>query len=107
MKPLPAAIREKERYLRFRVRSQGEVEFGQLVETIWDETIGYLGATGASKANIWIVKNRFDAEQQTGVIKFSRDSQKDVRAALTQINGIGGEKCFLEVEKVSGSIEQL
>ncbi|MFB6204740.1 MAG: Rpp14/Pop5 family protein [Candidatus Nanohaloarchaea archaeon] len=107
MKPLPPSLRENERYLRFKVHSGEPVQFGDLVDAVWDAVLGYLGARDASQANIWIVKNRFDHDSQRGVIKFDRETQEDVRAALSQLTAVKGQECFLEVEKISGSIDKL
>lgn len=107
MKRLPPTLREKERYLRFRVRTEEPVEFGDVVDAVWDSALDYLGSKGASAADFWIVKNRFDEDSMTGVIKVNRDSEPELRAALALVDRIGSSKGFISVEDVSGSIKKL
>ncbi|MFB6292372.1 MAG: Rpp14/Pop5 family protein [Candidatus Nanohaloarchaea archaeon] len=107
MKRLPPAIKEKERYLKFRVRTDGDPGFGDVVDAIWDSALDYLGSKNVSEADFWIVKNRFDSENMTGVLKVNRDSEQDMRAALALVDTVGGDKGSISVEKTSGSIKKL
>lgn len=69
--------------------------------------LGYCGTKGAGEADFWIVGNQFDKEEQEGVIKVRREKEDDLRAALTLIEDIGEEKAFLQVMKVSGSMDKV
>ncbi len=77
------------------------------MDHVWDAALDYLGAKGASETNFWVIGNRFDREEQTGVIRVRRGSEDDLRAALALAEGIGSKNGFLEVTDVSGSIEGL
>ncbi len=83
------------------------MEFGDVVDAVWDSALDYLGSKGASAADFWIVKNRFDEDSMTGVIKVNRDSEPELRAALALVDRIGSSKGFISVEDVSGSIKKL
>lgn len=105
MKQIPPAIQKDHRYLKFKIRGKKK-ELGEVVEAVWKSTTGYLGTREASKADIWIIGNRFDEKNQTGVIKTSKESEDNIRAALT-VNPGFKDDTFLSVEKVSGTIESL
>lgn len=107
MKPLPPSIREKKRYLKFKVHSERSVEFGKLSDAIWKSCLNYLGSKRTGEANHWVIKNQFDQESQEGIIKVEKSCLDDFRAALTLIDRIGDEKGFIEVQQVSGSIKKL
>jgi len=104
MKNLQPSMKENTRYLKFKVHSEKNTEFSDLVETFWENSISHMGENKLSAANPWMIANRYDEEKQEGVVRVNRDFEDDLRAALTLINSIGKEKAFLQVKKVSGSI---
>lgn len=107
MKPLPPAIREDKRYLKFKVHSEESVEFGEVVDSIWDNCLEYLGTKDTGKANHWTIKNQFDEESQEGVIKVEKSFVEDLRAALLFTDSFNGKEGFIEVKRVSGSLKKL
>lgn len=104
---LPPALRQKERYLRFKVHSEEAVELGELVDTIWKSSLNYLGTKEVSEADFWVIGNKFNKKTQTGIVKVNRDKKDEFRAALCLIDRIGDKKGFIQIEKVSGSIKKL
>lgn len=104
---LPPALRQKERYLKFKIHSEGKIELGEVVDAIWEKSISYLGTKETSEADFWVIGNQFNEEKQVGIVKVNRDKIDDFRAALALVNNIAGGKGFLQVKKVSGSIKKL
>lgn len=104
---LPPALRQKERYLKFKVYSEEKIELGELVDTVWKECLNYLGTKGTSEADFWVIGNQFDEEKQEGIAKVNREKIHEFRAALGLISISGDKKMFLQVEQVSGSIKNL
>jgi len=104
MKNLQPSMKEKTRYLKFKVHSEQRIEFSGLVDAFWKNSINYLGEKELSAANPWLIANKYDKEKQEGVIRVNRDFEDDMRTALTLINSVNGEKIFIEVVKTSGSI---
>ncbi|MFT4868104.1 MAG: ribonuclease P/MRP protein subunit POP5 [Candidatus Nanohaloarchaea archaeon] len=107
MKPLPPSIREKKRYLKFKVHAEEPVNFGELSDSVWGSCLSYLGSKRTGEANHWLIKNQFNRSDQTGVIKVEKSCVEDFRAALTLVDKIGDKKSFIEVKRVSGSIKKL
>lgn len=107
MKQLPPTLREDHRYLRFRIHSRNGVEFGDVVAEFWGAILDYLGSKGASKASPWVIKNQWDQDEQVGVLKVERSSEKDVRAALSLIKDFEGEKSVVETVRTSGTLKSL
>lgn len=107
MKHLPPSIREKKRYLKFKIHSEEPVDFGEVVDAVWNSSLNYLGSKRTGEANHWVIKNQFGKEDQKGIIKVEKSCTDDFRAALTFIDEIGGKNGFIEIQRVSGSIKKL
>lgn len=107
MKRLPPSIRQKKRYMKFRIHSEEEFELGKVVDAFWDSILDYSGAEGASRIDPWIIGNLFDEDKQEGVFKVRSSEEDTVRAALTLLESVDGEEAFVEITRVSGSLEKL
>ena len=107
MKPLPPSIREKKRYLKFKIHAERDVEFGEIADAIWNSSLNYLGSEKTGKANHWLIKNQFDKDRQTGIIKVERSLLDDFRSSIALIDEIGDKNGFIEIQRVSGSIKKL
>lgn len=104
---LPPSLRQKQRYLKFKIHAEEKVELGDLVDAVWESALDYLGTNDASKADFWVIGNQFDEKKQKGIIRVNRDELDDFRAALTLIDFINGVDGFIQVKKISGSIDKL
>lgn len=104
---LPPSLRKKNRYLKFKIYSEDDVDFGELVDEVWDECLDYLGTRGTSEVDFWIIKNQFNKEDQEGIVKVNREKVEDFRAVLGLIDSIKGKNSVIKVTRVSGSIKQL
>lgn len=107
MKHLPPTLREDQRYLKFNVHSEVEVEFPDIVEAVWDAALGFLGEKDLSGADPWIMKNLYNSDKQQGVIRINARAEEDFRASLLFIDRIGGGKAFVSIDQVSGTVKSL
>ena len=107
MKPETPALRESQRYLKFRIHSEKPVELSEAVEAFWKSAREYMGVKELSDAEPWFIANTYDAEVSEGIIRVNRSYEDELRASLIQIETAGGEKVFFSIEKVSGSIDNL
>lgn len=107
MKRLPPSIQEKKRYLKFRIHSEEDVELGEVVNAVWNSALNFLGSKSASKADFWILGNKFDEKEQEGVIRVNQDMEQELRAALALIDRVDSEEAFLEILDVSGTLKSL
>ena len=107
MKRLPPSFQKDQRYLRFRVHSKQKHSFEEVVDQIWNTLLSELGNFQASKADIWIVKNKYSHEEKEGIIKVNKEMEDEIRAALLFLESINEEDAFIEVKKTSGMIEKI
>ncbi len=107
MKRLPPSFQKDHRYLKFKIRSEEEFEFSDVVDELWNQIETDLGTVQASKADIWIIKNKFDQEEQEGVIKVNKEMEDQLRTALLFLEEIDGRDAFIDFVGSSGMIEKL
>ena len=104
MKNLQPSMRERTRYLKFKIHSEEKLEISEMVEAFWESTISYMGIKDLSEANPWFIGNKFDEDEQEGVVRVNRGYADDLRASLLFISDINGNSCYISVENISGSI---
>ena len=95
------------RYLRLKIHSEASVTFEEILEEYWEKVPEFIGLKDFSDADAWLIKNRFDQEDQKAVLRVKREYERDFEAALSLIESFDGKKGFVEVEKVSGSISSV
>lgn len=102
---LPPSLRERKRYIAFKIISKEKIDFGNLVNRLWYSLLNLMGEYGTSKCNIWIVKDSWDEKRQIGLIKCNHKHVKHVRAALALIDRIGDTKVIIKSLGVSGTMK--
>lgn len=104
MKILPPTLREKKRYISFQVISEEPVEYSDLEAAIWNKMLDFLGEYGMSKTSIWIMKDNWNQNKQTGIISCNHKSVQEVIATLGLIDRLGDNRITFKILKVSGTI---
>lgn len=101
------ARRPSYRYIKLVITAEEAVEFKELLKAYWNTVPEFIGLKDFSKADAWLIKNRFDYRDQKAVLRVERSFEDDFEAALMLVDSFGGKKGFLSVEDVSGSIRGL
>jgi ribonuclease P/MRP protein subunit POP5 len=104
-KLLPPSMRSQKRYIVFEVISEQAIIYNEIVSTVWNSLLSFLGELGSSSAKIWFIHNIYDDKNQRGVIKCSHDSVEHVRAALSLVQIIGETKSVVKIIGVTGTIK--
>jgi RNase P/RNase MRP subunit POP5 len=92
------------RYIKFKIHSRSKVKFEDLLEAYWDIVPEFVGLKDLSDAEAWLIKNKFDREDQIAVVRVKRDYEEDMKAALILLETFDGSRGFVEVVDVSGAI---
>jgi ribonuclease P/MRP protein subunit POP5 len=103
-KPLPSSLRSRRRYIAYQVISQEKLLLDDITNTIWHSVLNFLGEHGTSKTNMWIAKDTFNEENQTGLIRCAHDSVEEIRTALALIQRIGDARVVFKVLGISGTM---
>ena len=100
-------LRERERYVYFKIVSDEKVLYSDLEAAIWNTLIEFYGEWGVSRMSVWFVKNTWDDAGQSGVIRCNNFSVPQLIAGMGLISRLGDSRIILKVEKVSGTIKGL
>ena len=104
MKPFPAHMREKRRYIIFEVVSEGKHDKQTVMKAVWDVVFENIGIFGAAEAAFWVID--FDEESQTGIIRCTNKGVDMIRACLALLGNISNKKAFIHIIKVTGTIKK-
>ena len=99
------SLREKKRYIYFKVHSSGNLKYFDLKNSILNSVLDLVGELGFAEANPHLVKNLWDEKNKAGVIRCSHRSADKIKLALSLIHQIGEEKVILQTIRVSGTIK--
>ncbi len=102
---LPPTLREKSRYVAYQVISEKKLVFSDLNSALWNSILNFLGELESAKARVWIMKDTYDDEKQTGTIKCAHDYVERVRSALILLQRIGDVRVAIKVLGVSGTMK--
>jgi ribonuclease P/MRP protein subunit POP5 len=104
MRRLPS-MREKKRYVVFRVISEGRIGYPEVRDALWNSLTHWIGEAGLAKAGVKIVKNLWNQPEQTGFIQVSPKFVDNVKVALGLIHQIGDQRVIFQSIRVSGTIK--
>ena len=102
LKSLPS-LREKKRYIVFRLHSEGKLSYAIVKNAIFDSLLEFLGEQEFARANIRFIKNLWN--QKTGFLETTPAYVDKVKVGLALIHQIGEEKVIFQTLKVSGTIK--
>ncbi len=109
---LPPSLREKRHYLAIQILSIGKPQFKEVKKELESVVSSFLGSQEAAKAGLQILElNRtekmHDLFVMRGILSVNRKSVLNVKAALTLLKDIAGNRASCRVKGVSGTIKRL
>jgi RNase P/RNase MRP subunit POP5 len=105
-KPSPT-LRERDRYVHFKIISEEPIDYSDLEAAIWNTLLDFYGELGVSQTSMWLVRNLWNSQEQTGVIKCNNLSVPQLIAGLGFISRLGESRIIFKILKVSGTIKSL
>lgn len=102
LKTLPPTIREKKRYISFKIIYDKEISGGEVVNLIRSSLINYYGVWGTSKCNPWLI----DYTHPKGLLRITREEVDFVKSALISINEYKKNPINIIILGVSGTIKK-
>lgn len=107
LKILKPTLRERHRYILFKVLSEEPIVYSDLETAILTTCLNFLGELGVSNTSLWIIKNLYDDKTQTGVIKCNNKYVTQVVASLGLLERLGDVRINIKILKISGTIKGL
>jgi RNase P/RNase MRP subunit POP5 len=104
LKRLPS-MREKKRYVVFRVVSEQGVDYRTVRDALWNSMTHWIGEAGLARANIRILRNLWNQREQSGFIQVSPKYVDAVKVAMGLIHQIGDQRVIFQSIRVSGTIK--
>ncbi len=104
MKPLEPSLREKKRYLVYKVITDDEFTETEVSKTILGECLQFLGELGVSKAGILLVKSLCTKDR--GILKVNTPYVDEVKMSLGLINTINGKNAIITVVGVTSTLKK-
>lgn len=101
----PPSMRERKRYIIFRLHSDSPVGYHDMKSAVWNSVLNWLGDNEAPKADIHIIKNLWSTAVQAGFIRCHPKYVDSVKLALALIHQIGDQKVIFRTVRVSGTIK--
>lgn len=106
LKMLIPTLRERKRYLFLKIFTNEKLEYEEIEKEFWNailKTFGKLSFLLSFK----ILKDTFDKNKNTLIVKCNHLSKHFVYFAIGNINEINGKKCVIKLLKVSGTVRKL
>ncbi len=104
-KILPPSMRSQKRYVVFEVISDGKITYNDLMASIWNSMLAFLGEMGSADAKIWLVQNLYNEKEQKCVMKCRHDYVEQVRSVLSLIQMVGETRAVVRIIGVTGTIK--
>ena len=107
LKPLLPSLKEKKRYLVFNLVSKSQIkDFKAISSSIMGSFTRYFGEFGIAEAGLMVLKERWNAEKQTGIIKVNNKWVDQLKASLALIKEINNKKVIVKSVGVSGILKK-
>lgn len=103
-KPLPPTLRERNRYLVFKVNAEKPLSQKEVAQAVYATATRFLGELGASKVSLRFIE--FDEKKQRGILKCNHKSVDEIRATLCVLTQAGGKKLAAQTLGVSGTLKK-
>ncbi|MBW2994920.1 ribonuclease P protein component 2 [Candidatus Woesearchaeota archaeon] len=106
IKGLLPSLREQNRYVLFEVISKNKLDYPSIAKTIMDNCKFYMGTVGFARAGPMFIKNKWDFEKQTGLVKVNRKYVDWLKASFALIKKIRNNDAIVRSQKVSGILRK-
>lgn len=106
IKGLLPSLREHNRYVSFDVISNKKHDYKSVSNEIISSCKNYLGELGLANAGVMLISNKWNSDQQKGIIKTDRRYADHVRASLALIRKINNTKAIVRSLNVSGILKK-
>jgi ribonuclease P/MRP protein subunit POP5 len=107
LKKSSPTLRERDRYVHFQIISEEPIGYSDLEAAIWNTLLDFYGELGVSQTSMWLVRNLWNPQTQTGVIKCNNLSVPQVVAGLGFISRLGESRIVVKILGISGTIKGL
>ncbi len=106
MRPLSPVLKEKKRYLAFRVESEKRISYRDAFLAVDNNLMEFAGIIGSAEAGLMALPKSWNMKEQKGIIRVSRKSLNKLRASLLFIRNINGGRARVFSVGASGILKK-
>lgn len=111
LKILPPTLREKKRYIAFKLYAQKSIQKEEVITLIWQNLINIYGEIKSNHVNLWLinmkeVQNPVHHEYKC-IIKCRRGYEKETLTCLNSITTYKHNRIAIHTLSTSGTIKTL
>ncbi|MCS7093740.1 MAG: Rpp14/Pop5 family protein [Candidatus Aenigmarchaeota archaeon] len=107
LKTLPPTLRDRKRYILFKIISEEKIDFLQFKEAFFNTVLNFFGEIGFSKISPKFLENLFNEQEYKGVLRVYYKHLSEAILCLGLISRIGESRVNVKIYKVSGTIKSL
>lgn len=105
LKRLPSSLREKKRYIAFRVASDEAASKDEVAKGILREVNSFLGELSTARLKLRVLE--FEEQERQGFLVCSSKEAGRVKACLCLVSQLNGKKARIDVLGTSGTVRAL
>ena len=102
MKPYPPTMRERRRYVSFKIHTKDPVTSREAGNSISSVVMGLLGESGYAEANFSII----ELEEGRGIARTAHTKLEEAVFAITLVTELGKAPGWVEVTGISGTLKK-
>lgn len=105
LKHLQPTLRQKKRFIKIKIESEKKLDFKEISSTLIEEILSFFGTLEFGKNGIWILRDKFNFEEQTLILKVSTKSKDKLLGVLSLIQKINSELVNITSLRTSGTLK--
>lgn len=82
MKHLPPTLRENQRYMKVQISANQKKDFNEVVDLVNSALKEFAGEKGLAEISPWLIKRKFNYEEQKAVVRVNRQFEQLFRASI-------------------------
>lgn len=102
IKQILPSLREKKRYIAFKIRSKENFSKKQIENAINMVVLNYIGQLGYARAGVMFI----DFDKNKGIIKVNNKEANNIKASFLFVNEIENKKAFISSITASGILNK-
>jgi ribonuclease P/MRP protein subunit POP5 len=104
LKPLLPTLKERKRYVAFKVLTDSKIVFEDCKNAIWNTAIQLFGEVGVAQMGLYVLPEKYDGNK--GILRVAHTHQNHARMALCFVEKAGNHSCTVRSIVSSGILKK-
>ncbi len=107
MKLLKPTLRQRKRYITFKVISNNTITYDEVKDATEKKLLSLIGEKGVSESSMRLIKNLWNEKEKKGVLRTVPKYVNEVKTAQSLIRKIGRKNVIIKSGKVFGTLRKI